>query len=116
MDTKTLQSIAETLWQDYCEIFPALVKFDCHKIVLNNRFTVTAGCNHSDDNIVHLGAKFFKKFSRNMIDVILPHELAHQIDHDLNAPKLGSRHHGKIWQEIMVKIGQNPAAYHTMEI
>ena len=116
MDTKQLQDIAETYWQEYCEILPALVKFDCPKIVLNNRFTKCAGSNHSDDNIVHLGAKFFRKFSRNMITVILPHELAHQIDHDLNRPEFGSKHHGAAWKNIMVKIGQNPAAYHNMVI
>ena len=116
MDSKQLQDIAETYWQEYCEIFPALVKFDCPKIVLNNRFTKTAGCNVWDDNIIQLGTKFFRKFSRGMIAVILPHELAHQIDYNLNHSGNVRKYHDVTWKEIMIKIGQKPATCHNMEI
>ena len=116
MDQKHLQQIAEMLWEEYCEIFPELVKFDCPKIELNGRFTVTAGCNSWEDNTVILGKKFFKKFSRNMVRVILPHELAHQIDYNLNHLGNVKTYHGKTWKEIMIKIGQKPLPCHSMEI
>ena len=102
------------LWDTYCESFPALVKFDCPKIIINNRYTKCAGCNVSSDNIVQLGGKFLVKFPDNMIEVILPHELAHQIDYNLNGWYDRKPHHGKAWITIMNTIGQNPEPYHTM--
>ena len=109
-----LQKMAETLWAEYCEVFPKLVKFDCPKLTINNRFTKTAGCNYTDENEIHLAGKFLAKFEQNMLNVILPHELAHQIDFNLNGWHKGKLHHGKTWVVIMVKLGQNPDPYHSM--
>ena len=114
--TAILQAKAETLWAEYCEIFPALVKFDCPKIVLNGRLTKCAGKNFTEDSIIHLGTKFFVKYSKNMLTVILPHEMAHQIDYNLNGWYAHKKHHGTPWIAVMVKIGQNPNPYHSMVI
>ena len=111
---KNIQTLANSLWDTYCESFPALVKFDCPKIVINNRFTKCAGVNKSDSNVVELAGKFLVKFPENMIEVILPHELAHQIDYNLNGWYDRKPHHGKAWIAIMNRIGQNPEPYHTM--
>ena len=116
INNQTLQTLGETLWDSYTEIFPALVKFDCPKIVLNNRLSRCAGRSFQELNKIDLGGKFFVKHSYNMLNVILPHELAHQIDYNLNGWYDRKSHHGKPWVDIMVKIGQNPAAYHTMEL
>lgn len=113
---ETLQSLANALWDQYCEVFPKLVRHDCPTIVLNNRFTRTAGCNHCDDNRIDLGVKFFAKHAKNMVGVILPHEMAHQIDYNLNGWHDGKKHHGKQWRDIMIKLGQKPAPYHSMEL
>ncbi len=114
MDTKTLQKHTETLWDSYAEIFPALVKFDCPIIKINNRFTKCAGRNITEDNVVELGGKFLTQFPDNMLAVILPHELAHQIDFNLNGWFDRKPHHGKQWQVIMHKIGLPADPYHTM--
>lgn len=114
--TETLQQLTNELWEQYCEVFPKLVKFDPPKIVLNNRFTRCAGCCHTADNRIDLGAKFFAKHAKNMVNVILPHEIAHQIDYNLNGWYDRKLHHGKQWRAIMEKMGQNPAAYHSMEL
>lgn len=114
MTQNELQTIAETLWAEYCEVFPKLVKFDCPKMTINNRFTKTAGCNYTDENEIHLAGKFLAKFEQNMLNVILPHELAHQIDFNLNGWHKGKLHHGKTWIVIMAKLGQNPDPYHRM--
>ena len=115
MKTQTqLQTIAERLWAHYTEFFPRLVKFDCPKIVINNRYTKTAGCNHTETNVIELGGKFLAQFDYNMRHVILPHELAHQIDFNLNGWYDRKPHHGKTWIDIMVKIGQEPNPYHSM--
>ena len=115
MKQETLQTLAESLWLEYCEIFPVLVKFDCPKIVLNNRLSVTAGRCFSWDNKIDLGTKFFIKHSTEMLSVILPHELAHQIDCNLNGA-YNADHHRQSWKTIMVKIGLPPLLYHTMQL
>ena len=113
---KMLDSVTDSLWLEYSIVFPKLVRFDPPKIVLNGRFTRCAGCNHSADNRIDLGYKFFEKYHSNMMDVILPHELAHQIDYNLNGWYNRKPHHGKAWIEIMQKIGQAPNPYHSMEL
>ena len=109
-----IQLIAEQYWQQYCEIFPKLVKFDCPKIILSNRLTKTAGYNRSEENTITLGNKFLAKFERNMLTVILPHELAHQIDGNINKWDSSRKHHDKYWKAIMIRIGQEPNIYHNM--
>ena len=109
-----LQALAETKWAEYCEIFPALVKFDCPKIIINNRFTKTGGINRSAENIVELAGKYFLNNTDSMLRITLPHELAHQIDYNLNGWYPRKKHHGAGWDEIMVLIGLNPDPYHYM--
>ena len=116
MDTKKIQALAESLWEEYCEIFPRLVRFDCPTITRNNRFTRTAGCCYQPDNRIDLGSKFFAKNERAMLTVILPHELAHQIDYDLNGDSEKKCGHGKAWCDIMLKIGLPANPYHSLEI
>ena len=113
-NAKSLQILTDKLWDEYCEIFPRLVRFDSPKIIINNRYTKCAGCNMSDDNIIQMGGKFLKQYETNMIQVILPHEIAHQIDFNLNGWYDRKPHHGKMWIEIMNKIGQIPNPYHSM--
>lgn len=110
----TLQALAENLWLEYCEIFPALVKFDCPTIVINNRFTRTGGVNDSYNNKVELAGKFFANNTKSMLEITLPHELAHQIDYNLNGWYTRRKHHNKEWCEIMVLIGLIPDPYHYM--
>lgn len=114
MKTQDLQKLTDKLWDDYSETFPRLVRFNPPIIKINNRFTKTAGCNRTEDNIIELAGKFLAQFPDNMLRVILPHEIAHQIDFDLNGWYDRKPHHGKEWIEIMVKIGQKPNPYHSM--
>ena len=112
----TLQQLALNLWDDYCEIFPKLTKFDCPKVIINNRLKSCAGRNFTEDNLIDLAGKFLTAYPENMLRVILPHELAHQIDYDLNGWYNRKPHHGKDWITIMVKIGQAPNPYHNMKL
>lgn len=115
MKQETLQSIAESLWLEYCEIFPKLVKFDCPKIVLNNRLSATAGRCFSWKNEIDLASKFFIKHKAEMLRVILPHELAHQIDVNLYGA-YNRDYHRQSWKTIMVKIGLPPDRCHNMKL
>jgi predicted SprT family Zn-dependent metalloprotease len=114
INVKALQNLTDKLWEDYCEIFPTLVKFDVPTIKLNARYTKCAGCNVSDENVIQLATKFIAKFPDNMLNVILPHEIAHQIDFNLNGWYDRKPHHGKSWIAVMEKIGQPANPYHSM--
>lgn len=116
MTQTNLQKLAEKLWEEYCEIFPKLVKFDCPTIVINNRFTSTGGMNYSEKNRVELAGKFFANNAKVMCEVTLPHELAHQIDFNLNGWYNRRKHHNSKWCEIMALIGQIPDPYHYMKL
>ena len=111
MNTETLQNHAEKLWETYIEIFPALVRFDCPRVEFNNRLSSCAGCAYTYENHVELSTKFYLKFSDRIIGETLPHELGHQIDHNLNGWHKYKRHHGKTWTDIMVKLGVPFRAY-----
>ncbi len=112
---KQLAVKGERVWQDFCLIYPSLVRYNPPKIVLNNRFSRCAGMCRVEENIVQLGTKFFANNSNMMFAVILPHEFAHQIDYIFN--KYNDRfHHGKAWKEIMVNYGLPADVYHTMKV
>ena len=114
--TVWLNSYANELWAKYHTTFSGLNKFSCPKIVLNNRFSRTAGCNFQAENTIDLAAKFFIKNHAEMLTVILPHEMAHQIDFNLNGPSEKKCGHGKKWCEIMVQLGLPANKYHSLEL
>ena len=121
MDKKTLNNIltreSRMVWDSLCEIYPALAWHKCPKIALNGRLWRTAGFCHQNDNLVELGYKFFtKKYTHNMIDVILPHEIIHQADFNLFGESEKNCGHGAKWCEIMVQYGLEANPFHEMDI
>ena len=115
-ETKQIQILTENLWAEYCLIFPRLVRFDPPVIVRNNRYTRTAGACYQESNTIDLGWKFFAKNHAAMLTVILPHELAHQIDFNLYGLSEKKCGHGKNWVNIMVKLGLPANKYHSLTI
>ena len=107
---------ADAVWLEFCEIYPRLIRVNRPIIIANNRFTRTAANCEVENNRINFGMKFMPKFENEMLNVILPHEIAHQIDYILHGLPKNNRWHGKTWQEIMVKYGLPPNAYHSMEI
>jgi hypothetical protein len=117
MNTITLiNKKADLVWLEFCEIYPRLIRLDRPLIVANNRFTRTAANCEVENNVINFGMKFMPKFENEMLNVILPHEIAHQIDYILHGLPKNNRWHGRTWQEIMVKYGLPANPYHTMEI
>jgi len=110
-----IQIYANTLWKQYKILFHEL-KGDCPRIILSNRLTKTGGYNQSELNSITLGNKFFKNNMYTMLKVILPHEMAHQIDYNLHGWTKGRKHHNNNWCGIMMIIGLDPNPYHTMEL
>lgn len=116
---KTLDKInkkADSVWLEFCEIYPRLIRLNRPQIIANNRFTRTAACCEVENNIIHFGMKFMPKFENEMLTVVLPHEIAHQIDYILHGLPKNNRWHGKTWAEIMVKYGLPANPYHNMDL
>ena len=110
------QARAARVWAEYCRIYPQLLKYTQPEIVLNARFSKTAGNCEVEHNIINLGLKFFAKHYDRMMFEIIPHEIAHQIDYNLHGLPPNNRWHGKTWQNIMIRYGLEPKPYHDMEI
>lgn len=110
-----LNAHAVTAWDMFSTIYPSLAKQNHPTIFLNNRFTRTAGVCKVEQNRIELGYKFFENHAEEMFCIILPHEIAHQIDYNLHGLPKNNRWHGKTWQQIMVNFGLKPELYHAME-
>ena len=117
--TKLLNNQTLIIWDNLCELYPRLTRYNPPIIKVNGRLYRTAGRCHQEDNIIELGFKFFTyslKYRDIMTDIILPHEIIHQADYNLFGLSEAKCGHGKKWQEIMINYGLSPDKYHSMEI
>ena len=107
------------IWDNLCELYPRLLKYNPPVIILNNRLWRNAGLSHQESNIIELGYKFFAyspDYANNMIKVILPHEIIHQADYNLFGLSEAKCGHGNNWKMLMLQYGLSPDIYHSMEI
>ena len=123
MDRKNLQLLLQketaTIWDSLCELQPKLCKFNPPVITLCARLYRTAGMCHQETRIVKLGYKFFlhsAEYRKQMVSIILPHEIIHQADFDLFGESEKTCGHGENWCNLMVQYGLQPDKYHSMEI
>lgn len=103
-------------WARFVTMFPKLKQFNAPTVSVNYRLSTSAGRSMSEDNAYDLAGKFFAKHADEMLRVILPHELAHQIDFNLYGWHKGKKHHGATWCGIMCAYGLPPQPYHSMEL
>ena len=107
------------VWAQLCEIRPKLVRLDPPTIVLNGRLWRTAGRCFQDTRTIDLGVKFFehsREYGTTMLNVILPHEIIHQVDYDLYGLSEKKCGHGRNWRKLMIEYGLPDNPYHSMEI
>lgn len=107
------------IWDNLCELYPRLIRYNPPIIKLNGYLWRNAGLSLQEDNIIELGYKFFihsKEYRDNMINVILPHEIIHQADYNLFGLSEAKCGHGAKWCEIMINYGLPADKYHSMEI
>ena len=123
MDRTKLQTVlarrTDKVWQDLCELRPALVRFDPPKVVINGRLWRTAGRCFQDSRKVDLGLKFFehsREYGIIMLSVIVPHELIHQADFDLYGESEKKCGHGKNWRKLMLEYGLPDNPFHSMNV
>jgi predicted SprT family Zn-dependent metalloprotease len=115
----TLNNQTLIIWDNLCELYPQLVRYNPPIIELNGRLYRVAGLCHQESNIIELGYQFFTyspQFASNMVKRILPHEIIHQVDYNLfglSATKCG---HGTNWCNIMASYNQPVDKFHSMWI
>jgi predicted SprT family Zn-dependent metalloprotease len=117
--TKKLNNQTLIIWDNLCELYSPLTKYNPPIIEINGRIYRTAGRCHQEDNIIQMGYKFFvysKDFYNNMFNIILPHEIIHQADYNLFGLSEAKCGHGIKWQEIMINYGLSPDKHHSMWI
>lgn len=111
-----LQALGCVHWDRYVRLFPEMRRTEMPVIKLNNRFVTMAGRCLVEENIVEMGTKLFR-FPENydmLMHDTLPHELAHQVDYNINGLPKGNRWHGPTWQNIMRRFGLEPTTYHNL--
>jgi predicted SprT family Zn-dependent metalloprotease len=110
----SIQLTANLLWGNYRKVFPKIG--DCPIVTLNNRFSSTAGVCIVEKRNVQLASKYLvNNFALMMVDT-LPHELAHQIDVDLNGLPKNNRWHGPTWKQIVVELKIQTSTLHRMTL
>ena len=82
-------------------------------IKLNNRFKATAGKCYIEERIIDLSTELFYYHAEHFVKVIIPHELIHQVDYDLNGRS--KQWHGPKWKSLMVQYGLPPDTYHSLK-
>ena len=123
MDRKKLTTLLNNqtriIWDNLCELYPRLTKYNPPIIKVNARLYRTAGRCHQEDNLVELGYLFFTyslEYRDIMTDIILPHEIIHQADYNLFGLSEANCGHGKKWREIMINYGLEDNPYHSMKV
>jgi predicted SprT family Zn-dependent metalloprotease len=114
-----LNNQAQIIWDNLCELYPRLTKYNPPIIKVNGRLYRTAGRCHQEDNLVELGYLFFTyspDYAKTMTNIILPHEIIHQADYNLFGLSEAKCGHGKKWHEIMINYGLSPDVYHYMRV
>jgi predicted SprT family Zn-dependent metalloprotease len=114
-----LNSKCESIWETLAEMHGRLVRFNPPKIKLDGRLWRTAGMCHQEENFIRLGYKFFlhsEQYNRQMLSVILPHEIIHQADFNIFGMSEKICGHGVNWCNLMVQYGLKPEKHHSMEI
>ena len=114
-----LNARGNIIWNKLQVIHPKLKSMDCPNIILNNRFTATAGMAYQSDRRIEMATKFIihsAEYYAIMFNVILPHELAHIADYDLFGESNKKCGHGDNWKMIMVQLELKPDKYHSMRL
>lgn len=114
-----LNAQGKVIWNKLQIIHPKLKSRGCPDIILNNRFTATAGTANQHDRRIEMATKFIihsPEYYNIMFNIILPHELAHIADYDLFGESNKKCGHGNNWKMIMLQLGLPPDKYHSMRL
>jgi predicted SprT family Zn-dependent metalloprotease len=95
-------------WARFSHIYS--LKNTCPVIILNNRLKTTAGRCDLNKRIIDLSPLLFSENVGEFENVIIPHEVAHQVAFDV----YGDTGHGPDWKSVMVAYGLPPNRCHNL--
>lgn len=98
------------IWQRFCRVYPELSRFNCPTVEFNNRLKSTAGRCWVDSNKIDISTSLYAEFQVEFRKIIIPHEIAHQVDFNL----YGTAGHGRNWKSVMTSYGIPPDTYHKL--
>ncbi len=111
-----LEIASAVAWMRFCEIFPKLQLSDLPRIQFNNRLRTTAARIFTEERVIEVASKLYKGNEEEYARVLIPHELAHMVDMDLNGETdIVSEYHRESWQKIMVAFGLPPNEFHELQ-
>ncbi len=102
---------AGRVWAELQLIYPALNTFPLPIVRINNRLRTTGGRAWQETRIIEIANWSLKGNYRYTMRSILPHELIHQADYDLNGDSDLKCGHGAAWVQMMVEYGLYPSKY-----
>lgn len=101
-----LAEILKSIWNKYCGIYPELKSFEMPVIRFDARIKKVWAYSYPSLNVIRISFHGFKDNAQEYISDIIPHEAAHQIDHNVNGePK---EDHNENWAGIMIAFGIQP--------
>lgn len=71
-----------------------------------------AGKYYPSKKLINLNYHLLSSHTDEMLNRILPHEIAHHICYTLYGDK--AKPHGKEWKDICIKLGYTPETYHRL--
>ena len=95
-------------WAFFRSLYPSILAMP--SVVINKRLKTTAGLCYAEARRIELSAELMAHNLEEFRRVIIPHELAHQVDWDVYQ-KDG---HGPTWKGIMVRFGLPPDRCHNL--
>ena len=115
---QALQAKAHRIWDKFTRSFPKLRDFVCPTILLNGRYTRSAGMCYYEQNRIDISLKYFLFHENIVSNDILIHELAHQVQYNIYGKKAmkALNGHGIEWQNIMKIYGAKPDRFHYLSI
>lgn len=109
--------IAVETWNTLVNMYPGkLGVFPTVKF--NNRLKTTAGRMYVQERICELSPEIMEYNLEGFVKEIIPHELIHQVDWDINGKTWDLNRipwHGTTWKQIMVEFGLSPNRLHSFE-
>lgn len=96
-------------WETLRKQYPG-VQTRYPRIVYDGRLKVTAGLAHLDKNQIRLSKYLMVEYPEKMIDVIIPHELAHLVAWEV----YGDDSHNAGWQSVMQFLDLPVKEFHDM--
>ncbi len=103
------------IWNRFKTLYPALGDVLPPTVRVDARLTANAGLCHFQARLIRISAKYLALFPVDMMQTVLPHEIAHYVDYCLHGvPRINNYHRGR-WCYIMRAYGLEPLEFPDLQ-